>query len=526
MPQLRSTFQTLTLCLAGCLVISNSQLAVSQEASAPRLLRVVTDSGKILVGQVIENADNHVRFFDLVTNSDIEFDKANVRDVVSPLDFDDAVRSIGLSRLLSWRIRLIAEQRDASGAIARITPQTVYVTLGKTAGVTVGAELSVYRNKGEIRDPDSGELLAIERPLISHLEVVEVTEKYSKARISSNLEVPLEVGDEVELNSPMVLAVCPIRVEDGELTNIGADLAEEITTGLVQAGIQVVERSVLDTVLPELIAQNTLLFDPGSAKKLGELTGASYVVTGKIVRRRKVGTAYVRLVNVETGEIVLAASSSVSMAGAEPVRSGRSGNRADPVRGNGTKLGSGRRPPAFLTTSSRYARTSDGGIRIQGYDEFSIKKQGAFRTKEADFLDRDFTFEVLVDFQTGDYVANVGLGYGMADVSYNALKDSVYLRIHAPSMGSGLEPGAVKLNRFRLGEESIGTLSSPGPYLVRLIKEGDTVTFQVDAGNDGPTDDDLETTVVNIRDFAPFFHSKNVPLFFGGSGEFLSVALD
>ncbi|MEX1027410.1 MAG: FlgO family outer membrane protein [Candidatus Paceibacterota bacterium] len=458
MPQLRSTFQTLTLCLAGCLFLSNSQLAVSQETSAPRLLRVVTDSGKILVGQVIENADNYVRFFDLVTNSEIELDKADVREVVSPLDFDDAVRSIGLPRLLSWRIRLIAEQRDASGAIARITPQTVYVTLGKTAGVTVGAELSVYRNKGEIRDPDSGELLAVERPLISQLEVVEVTEKYSKARISSNLEVPLKVGDEVELNSPMVLAVCPIRVEDGELTNIGADLAEEITTGLVQAGIQVVERSVLDTVLPELIAQNTLLFDPGSAKKLGELTGASYVVTGKIVRRRKVGTAYVRLVSVETGEIVLAASSSVSMANAEPIRSG---NRADPVRGNGTKLGSGRRPPAFLTTSSRYARTSDGGIRIQGYDEFSIKKQGAVWTKETDFLDRDFTFEVLVDFQTGDYVANVGLGYGMADVSYNALKDSVYLRIHAPSMRPGMEPGVVKLNRFRLGEESIGTLSSP-----------------------------------------------------------------
>lgn len=72
----------------------------------------------------------------------------------------------------------------------------------------------------------------------------------------------------------------------------------------------------------------------------------------------------------------------------------------------------------------------------------------------------------------------------------------------------------------------MGRLAAPGPYLVRLIKEGDTVTFQVDAGNDGPTDDDLETTVVDIRDFAPFFHSKNVPLFFGGSGEFLSVSLD
>ncbi len=523
MSQPRFAYRTITLGFAGLLFCISSHPAVSEESSTPRLLRVAMNSGKVLVGQVLENADNHVRFFDLVANTEVEVDKADVKDVVNPLDFDDAARTIGLPRLLSWRVRLLAEQRDISGTIARITPQTVYVTLGESAGVQVGTEFAVYRDKGEIRDPVSGALLAVERPLISRLEAVEVRENYSKARIVSNLEVPLEVGDEVESKSAMVVAVCPIRGEDGELTNVGANLAEEITTGLVQAGVKVVERSELDDVLPELIAQNTILFDSGSAKKLGELTGAGYVVTGKIVRRRNVGTAYVRLVNVETGEVALAASSSLSMANATPVRSGA---RAAPAKGGGTKLGRGRRLPAFMTTPSRYSRTPDNGIRIQGYDEFSIKKQGVIRTKDSDFLDRDFTYEVLLDFTTGDYVANVGLGYGMADVSYNALKDSVYLRVHAPSMRPGMEPGVVKLNRFRLGEESIGTLTSPGPYLVRIIKEADGVTFQVDAGNDGPTDDDLETTVVDIREFAPFFHSKNVPLFFGGSGEFLSVSLN
>lgn len=543
--QQSSAFWLIVLCLAGLTVCIDRRPAAAQESQGPRLLRVVMDSGKVLVGQVLENAENHVRFYDLVSNEEVQIDKSSVRSVVSPLDFSDAVRAIGLPRLLSWRVRLLGKQRDQSGRIAQVTPQTIYVTLGSAAGVQVGTELAVYRNKGEIKDPVTGEVLAVERPLISQLEVVEVSEKFSKARITSNLEIPLEIGDEVESKAAMVIAVCPIRDEDGELTNVGADMAEEVMTGLVQAGIKVVERSVLDTVLPELIAQNTILFDSGSAKQLGQLTGASYVVTGKIVRRRNTGTAFVRLVDVSSGEILLAVSSSVNMANAVPVgsgsrtapaaggsRSGDAGRSDDSGRsaGGGSrsgsgKLGSGRTLPAFLTTSSRYTRTPSQGIRIQGHDQFTIKQQGTVQTKATDFLNRDFTFEVLLDFSAGDYVANVGIGYGVADVSYNGLKDSVYLRVHAPSMRPGMEPGVVKLNRFRLGEEIIGTFSSPGPYLVRIIKEGDTVTFEVDAGNDGPTDDDFETTIVDIRDFAPFLHGKNSPLFFGGSGEFLSVSL-
>lgn len=87
-----------------------------------------------------------------------------------------------------------------------------------------------------------------------------------------------------------------------------------------------------------------------------------------------------------------------------------------------------------------------------------------------------------------------------------------------------IEPGQVKLNQFKLVEEYIGELPTAGPHLIRIIKINDTVIFQVDSGNDGPTDDNFETTIAGFKDFAPFLHSKNSPLFFAGGGEFISAS--
>ena len=172
----------------------------------------------------------------------------------------------------------------------------------------------------EIKDPETGEVLGVERPKIAILTVTEVSDEFCKAQIAGELEIELEVGDEVETGSePFVVAVCPIYHENGSLTNVGAKLGEDITTVLVQRSVPVVERTVLDTVLPELLAQNTILFDEESAQELGRLSGASVVVTGKIVPDRRTGTAYIRMVDVETGEILIATSDSISLATARVI---------------------------------------------------------------------------------------------------------------------------------------------------------------------------------------------------------------
>ena len=71
----------------------------------------------------------------------------------------------------------------------------------------------------------------------------------------------------------------------------------------------------------------------------------------------------------------------------------------------------------------------------------------------------------------------------------------------------------------------MGHVKHVGTHLVRIIKEGESVTFHVDPDNDGPTDDDLELTVPNIKALAPFLNSKNSNLFFKGGGTFLSARM-
>ncbi len=445
----------------------------------------------------------------------------------------DTVSSKELAKQLTDKVGLLAKKKSNAGKVAKVTPQVVYVNMGNSSGIRVGNALSVFRNMGEIKDPVTGAALGTERPLISQLEVTEVNVNYSKAKIVSKLEAQIEIGDEVESKNEMAIAVCPIRNEDGKLTNQGSAISEEITTSLVEAGLKVVERSVLNSALRELLVQNTFLFESKSAQNLGELTGANYVVTGKIVTNRDTGTAFVRLVDVSSGEIILAASAALSSAtmssaslspGKAPLNAdGKSNPNADnkqPAANSGhSSLVDGL--PSFLTTSSMYKRVPGKGIRIQGHDKFALSEQGAIRTKEIDFLNRDFTFEVVVAFKAGDRGVSIGLGPGIADQSYNGLKDCVYLRLNP----KGQSNGEVQIERFKLGSESVGRVSSDGPHLVRIVKEGEKVLFQIDAGNDGTTDDDLETTILNIREFAPFLHAKNMPLFFGGSGEFINVSL-
>ncbi|WP_039962280.1 CsgG/HfaB family protein [Rhodopirellula europaea] len=501
---------------------------VSAQVSSPPLFKVILkDNSEPIIGTLLKQDPTSVTIQDIHTKTDVNFERSNVKEVVTPFAFDDAVESIGLTEMLSWKIAQVAAQRKQPGRIAKVSSQVIYVTLGTNSGIREGTKLDVFRNEGEIKDPVSGEVIAVERPKIAEIQVVETHEKYSKAKLFGNLEPELEVGDEVEPNLDLRVAVCPIRDQNGNTADETLVMAEDLTTRLVNRRVPVVDRESLGQVLDELLVQNSILFDPKTARKLGNLTGATHVVAGKIVPNgRTRGIVYARLIDVQTGRIVIATSTSISLpralAGSAPNRTMEQRTPARTVR-TGNSLGESRSLPSFLTTRSRYQKGEAGGIRIQGYNEFTYRNQGVIFTKDIGCVSRDFTFEVVLQFGPEDMAANIGLGYGVADRSYNGLKDSVYLRLYSPSMRS--EPGVVKLNRFKLGEEIIGELATAGPHLVRITKQGDTVTFQVDSGNDGPSDDDFETTIANIREFAPFLHSKNSPLFFAGAGEFIGASI-
>ncbi len=71
------------------------------------------------------------------------------------------------------------------GRIIKAKGEKVFLTAGKRTGASVGDVFSVYVVDEELIDPDTGESLGAEEEKIGTLEILQVKEKYSKARILS-----------------------------------------------------------------------------------------------------------------------------------------------------------------------------------------------------------------------------------------------------------------------------------------------------------------------------------------------------
>ena len=536
----RALVQVLGRIPMACLILCITLLASAACHSAPPeelpLVRVTTKSGS-LVGELQNEDPKTVQVFDFQSNRSVSLDKTSVTRIENPITLDNAAGYVGLPAVMGRKISILSERQAPAGKIAKVSPQVVYLTLGESSGVAVGQKVSVFRGEGHIVDPDTGEVLASERARIAELEISEVNQKVSKARLIGDLEIKLEVGDEVEpQGGKIIVAVCPLSNDDGSVNPTGNSLAEELVSALVQRNVSVVERSALDMVLSELIAQNTILFDQKSAQQLGKLTGASMVLTGKIIQEKNAGKAHLRLIDVKTGEILLAVSAPVKFTARSPASTSSTGSKSGTPRSSSKKeevpkpsgeleyLGKSKSLPNYLTTTAALERTPEDGIRFLGVPKHYEFEAGIIVTRERNFLDRNFIFEVLVTFGPTDGIAitHIGIGSGRQDGSANRRAESVFIRFHAPHHGDG----AVSLQGWERPEVVFGNVRQNGVHLVRMTKEGDSLAIEVDPENDGPSDDDFETVIPDLREYAPYLNSKNSTLFLGGTGTIVATRLE
>lgn len=519
------------------LLCSVSLFVLSSEANAshsvfnedPALVRVQTKSGGPYVGELIQETPEIVEVFDFESNKAVSIQKGSITRVENPISLEDAVRYAGVVPVVGRKISQLSTRAPVKGKIAKLSTQVVYLTLGESSGVTVGQKVQVYRNEGDIVDPDTGKVLATERPKIAELEVTEVNDTVSKAKLIGELEVKLQVGDEVELpQTRLIVAVCPPANDDGSDNDAGRSLAEELTTALVQRKIAVVERSSLDTVLAELLTQNTILFDQSSAQKLGELTGASMVLTGRIVQEKSEARVHLRLVDVSSGEILMAISSTIKTA--QKISSTSAGNPNSPPSSTSTNstsgkdfdvLGKSRSLPSYLTTTVALEKVPNGGLRFQGVRKNDDYSNNLILTRDRNLLDRDFVFEVLVTFQPNDGIAHIGFGTGRQEPSANRRENSVFLRFHSPDFGEG----RVDLETSEKATVVMGSVTQEGVHRVCFTKKGNSLTILVDPENDGPSDDDFETVISNVREHLTTLNSKNAQLFLGGTATFTATRL-
>ena len=178
--------------------------------------------------------------------------------------------------------------------------------------------------------------------------------------------------------------------------------------------------------------------------------------------------------------------------------------------------------PKYLTTTEALVKVQGMGFKLPQEKKHYDYESGIITTRERNFLEKDFVFEALVTFGPDDGIAHIGIGTGLQESSANRRENSLFIRFHAPHHGAG----GVELTGWQIPTTKLGTVMQPGVHLVRMIKTGDSLTFQIDPENDGPTDDDFETTIPDLRARAPFLNTKNSTVFLGGTGTFAGTRLE
>lgn len=152
-----------------------------------------------------------------------------------------------------------------------------------------------------------------------------------------------------------------------------------------------------------------------------------------------------------------------------------------------------------------------------------LKKLGRqyVRTPRGNFLRDDFTFDLVFEIKRDDGIAFVGLGEGRGRQAGDEPINSVNLRIH----GQDLAKGDVLLaNKGPINGQLVGRIP-PGTHRATILKTGDRVTLAIDVDNNGPSPEDLQQIIPNIREFASYLDDTNCHLFFGGDGNFKAVRL-
>jgi hypothetical protein len=154
----------------------------------------------------------------------------------------------------------------------------------------------------------------------------------------------------------------------------------------------------------------------------------------------------------------------------------------------------------------------------------SIQRRNYLLTRQGDYLSRDFKFEVVYTLKegTGNDIVFIGMGEADRNTAYNEPNKSVYIKIHPSNIDNGY---VVLCNKPVASISPLGKIPRGGTHRASIEKIGDVVVFAIDVNNDGPSDDDLETTIPDITAVGPFLHKKNTFIFFGGGGVYHRLRL-
>jgi TolB-like protein len=109
-----------------------------------------------------------------------------------------------------------------------------------------------------------------------------------------------------QVGSRLSIAVLPFTVT-GKYEDMASSFTDKMITQLVDLHrFRVIERNALENVMKEQSFGMSGMVDDKTAVKAGKLVGADVIVLGSVVVKQGYGKVYARLINTETGELIVA----------------------------------------------------------------------------------------------------------------------------------------------------------------------------------------------------------------------------
>ena len=103
------------------------------------------------------------------------------------------------------------------------------------------------------------------------------------------------------------VAVLPFKELHGQTTVLGTYLAEELLSHLVNSGLKIVERGMLDKLLGEQKLQQTGAIDAATAKQVGKVASVDAIITGSVTDLQSNVGINCRIIDTTTGDVFAAA---------------------------------------------------------------------------------------------------------------------------------------------------------------------------------------------------------------------------
>jgi len=277
----------------------------------PLLVSVRGKTGKKHVGELIERTDAGLVVYDIVLRDTVSIAADQVQSFVEGIDERTASSHVPFATYAAWKLTKLLRIGTIQGQIALASDQGIFINLGSEHGLVAGQSVTLTGKAEVIKDPESGEELAVYRPPLAQLKILAVVnERLSKLSITaSDKPVTIERGMTVtcDRGTTTIVVLPPRWKSENPNLKTGDEalyLTEHVLAELVRFGVPVISRDQVDQVTVELSQKTGKPAAAIPAATIGQSLKAGVLVTGQILAKGQIGNVTLHVTNLSNRQYV------------------------------------------------------------------------------------------------------------------------------------------------------------------------------------------------------------------------------